>query len=52
MPTLSDRLAAMREKADTILKSEVEQLLERHIDELRSGAATNRPLKAGDIMPA
>jgi len=52
MSTLNDRLAAMREKAARMLKPEVTQLLERHIDELRSPGATNRPLKTGDIMPA
>jgi peroxiredoxin len=52
MPTLSDRLAAMREKAAMVLKPEVAQLLERHIDELRRPGAMNRPLKAGDTAPA
>ena len=52
MPTLNDRLAAMRETAARNLKPEVAQLLERHIDELRSPNATNHPLKAGDAAPA
>lgn len=52
MPTLSDRLAAMREKAVRNLKPEVAHLIERHIDELRGPRTTNRPLRAGDIMPA
>jgi peroxiredoxin len=41
----------MREKAAKNLKPEVAQLLERHIDELRGPRATNRPLKAGNVMP-
>jgi peroxiredoxin len=52
MPTLNDRLTAMREKSATMLKPEVAHLLERHIDELRSPGATNHPLKVGDAAPA
>jgi peroxiredoxin len=52
MPTLSERPATMREKAATLLKPEVVQLLERHIDELRSRGANIHPLQTGDIAPA
>jgi peroxiredoxin len=52
MPTLSERLAAMREKATAFLKPEVVLLLERHIDELRNRGAKSHPLQAGDAAPA
>jgi peroxiredoxin len=52
MSTLSDRLAAMREKAATFLKPEITQVLERHLDELRSPGANIHPLQAGDGAPA
>lgn len=50
MPTLNDRLASMREKVATMLKPEIAQLLERHLDELRNDHAV-RPLKVGDMAP-
>jgi peroxiredoxin len=52
MPTLSERLAAMREKTATFLKPEIAQLLERHTDELRAPGANLHPRKAGDVAPA
>ena len=52
MPTLSERLAAMREKTATFLKPEIAQLLERHTDELRAPGANLHPRQAGDIAPA
>ena len=52
MHTLSERLAAMREKAAKNLKPEVAELLERHIDELRSRDANIHPLQTGDGAPA
>jgi peroxiredoxin len=50
MPTLNDRLASMREKVAAMLKPEIAQLLERHVDELRNDHKV-RPLKVGDTAP-
>jgi peroxiredoxin len=51
MPTLSDRLASMREKSATTLKPEISQLIERHIAELRNSHGGNRPLQIGASAP-
>jgi peroxiredoxin len=52
MSTLAERLSALREKYGKMLKPELAEKMERHIEELRRDGTVARALKAGDRAPA
>jgi len=52
MPSLADRLAALRAKYDSILKPDIAEQMNRHIEELRSNGSLDRILKPGQIAPS
>ncbi len=52
MPSLTDSLAALREKYGSMLKPEFSEKMDRHIDDLRKSGAVARALKTGDAAPA
>jgi peroxiredoxin len=52
MSTLAERLGSIREKYRKMLKPELAERLERHIEDLRRDGSVARALKAGDRAPA
>jgi peroxiredoxin len=51
MPTLADRLAALRDKYGSMLKPDISEKMERQIAELRSNGSLDKVLKAGQKAP-